>query len=154
YVAPEMLTGTSVDLRADIYSLGATVYHMLAGRPPFAGLGLTQILTRKINHESPALADDAPDVSPATAALVAEMMARDPERRIGSYTQLLQRIDNLKVELQQGGATMLPGATTLPGSVAGSAGTRQSTDRESTDTVPSLTSTKTLPMPAERAPVR
>src|SRR5262249_13859980 len=121
YVAPEMLTGTTVDLRADVYSLGATVYHMLAGRPPFAGLRLAQILTQKVSQESPDLAEEVPDVSPATARLVAEMMARDPQQRVGSYAQLLERIDSVLPQLV--------GGTTAPrGSAVGHFGASELTD--------------------------
>ncbi len=138
YVAPELLTGTAVDFRADIYSLGATVYHMLAGRPPFAGLGLTQILTHKVSQESPPIAEEVPGVSPLTAALVAEMMARDPARRVGSYTQLLQRIDSILPQVA--------GRTVMPVEPTGDL-----TTLAATDTLAGRATTKTLPMPAAAA---
>ncbi len=134
YVAPELLSGSAVDFRADIYSLGATVYHMLTGQPPLAGLGLTQILTHKVSQESPSLADDLPGVSPATVALVDEMMARDPARRVGSYARLLQQIDALSPQVA--GLPLAPAGPTsgLPALAAA-------------DTLSSRATTKTLPMP-------
>ncbi len=141
YVAPELLTGTTVDFRADIYSLGATVYHMLTGQPPLAGLGLAQILTHKVSQESPSLADDLPGVSPATAALVAEMMARDPAHRVGSYAQLLQRIDAILPQVA--GRAMAP-----VGPMSGLA------TPATTDTLAGRTTTKTLRMPAAAASAR
>src|SRR5207253_5694957 len=131
-----MLSGTTVDFRADIYSLGATVYHMLAGRPPFAGLGLTQILTRKVSQESPSLAEEAPGVSPATAALVAEMMARDPGRRVGSYAQLLQRIDGLLPQVAGRTIDLLGPTTGL-------------STRAQTDTFAGRASSEAVPMAAD-----
>ncbi len=94
YFAPEQLGGLAVDGRADIYALGATVFHLLAGQPPYSGLALTQILTQKLTADSPCLKTVVPDVADATNALVAAMMARQVDQRIGSYAELLQRIDD------------------------------------------------------------
>src|SRR5207237_758491 len=51
YMAPEQFSDPQVDSRADIYALGASVYHMLAGRPPFAGESLWQIMSAKMQGE-------------------------------------------------------------------------------------------------------
>jgi tRNA A-37 threonylcarbamoyl transferase component Bud32 len=134
YVAPELLSGITVDFRADVYSLGATVYHMLAGRPPFAGLAMTQILTRKVNQESPSLAEEVPGLAEATVSLVAEMMARDPAGRTPSYGRLIKRIDGI-LPLVAGRPAML-GPMGDRGTVEGS------------DTLIGRATTKTLPMSA------
>ncbi|HLQ44910.1 MAG TPA: serine/threonine-protein kinase, partial [Planctomycetaceae bacterium] len=94
YIAPEQLSGSTVDGRADIYALGATVFHLLAGQPPYSGLGLAQILTQKLTADSPRLKSVRRDISDATDLLVSDMMARRSEQRIGSYAELLQRIDD------------------------------------------------------------
>ena len=95
YTAPEQLSGTTVDARADIYALGATVFHLLAGRPPYAGLPLTQILTQKLTSEAAPLSSVLEEVSDETNTLVAAMMTRRPDDRIASYAELLNRIDVL-----------------------------------------------------------
>ena len=95
YIAPEQLSGATVDARADIYALGATVFHLLAGRPPYAGLPLTQILTQKLTAEVAPLSSVHDEVSDETNTLVAAMMTRRPEDRIASYAELLNRIDDL-----------------------------------------------------------
>jgi len=99
YMAPEQFSGTAVDLRADIYSLGATVFHMLAGAPPFQGSSLAQIVGKKMAPDWSPLQDEQLDASPETAFLLAEMMAVDPEARIGDYATLLARIDQLPADL-------------------------------------------------------
>jgi serine/threonine protein kinase len=51
YMAPEQIDGGTVDLRTDIYALGATAWHMLAGQPPLAGKTLSQIMSLKLTGE-------------------------------------------------------------------------------------------------------
>ncbi len=111
YIAPEQLSGLPVDLRADIYALGATLFHLLAGRPPYSGLTLPQLLTQKLIADAPRLKEVRPDISDATNSLVAAMMTRQPEQRIASYTQLLSRVDELLNMLNSATLAELPAYT-------------------------------------------
>lgn len=107
YLAPEQLRDEPVDFRADMYALGASVFHMLAGRPPFADKHFTQIIAAKLAAAVPNLQTARPGVSAATAELVARMMARDPAERPANYLRLLEEID-----------TLLPSASRWPSSIA------------------------------------
>ncbi len=93
YMSPEQIDGESIDYRSDIYSLGATVYHMLAGVPPFTDSSVSKIVVEKLMHDPPGLEQRRRDVSPASAQLVREMMARNPGDRVQDYNVLMQRID-------------------------------------------------------------
>ncbi|MGE3408372.1 MAG: serine/threonine-protein kinase [Pirellulales bacterium] len=95
YMAPEQFQGSDVDARADIYALGATVYHMLAGSPPFSEKTLPQIMARKLTGEPDPLERFAPGLSPATTALISDMLANNRERRVQSYSDLFERIDRI-----------------------------------------------------------
>lgn len=95
YMAPEQLTDMDVDFRADIYALGATVYHMLAGRPPFGGLNLSQIIAQKLSGEMKSLSERCPDISHASCQLVKRMLARNPDDRPGDYRTLIAEIELL-----------------------------------------------------------
>jgi serine/threonine protein kinase len=99
YMAPEQLEGSDVDHRADIYALGATVYHMLTGRAPFGEKTLSAVITRKLGGEPPRVSEQVPDASRGTVDLVAKMMARKPADRIPDYPTLLARIDRLTASL-------------------------------------------------------
>jgi len=79
YMSPEQARDPSqVDEQADIYSLGATLFHTLSGKPPFLGSGVGEVIHRVL-HEEP---EDLPDtVPPAFAKVVLTAMAKDPERR-------------------------------------------------------------------------
>ena len=95
FMAPEQFGDSEVDCRADIYSLGATVYQMLAGRSPFDGKTLAEIVGQKVKGELQPLRDLAPGIAGESVALVQEMMACDVAERIADYPTLLARIDAL-----------------------------------------------------------
>jgi eukaryotic-like serine/threonine-protein kinase len=91
YMAPEQHNGGELDHRADIYALGATVYHALSGRMPFPGQSVWEVMANKLEQKLPPLGD----LSPQSAELIGNMMDPDPERRIRSYDELIARIDRL-----------------------------------------------------------
>ncbi len=91
YMAPEQFRGETVDPRADVYSLGATVFHVLTGRLPFDGRTVFDVMSKK--HEPPPRL--APPVSAETTELVAAMMATDARDRPADYAELIARIDAL-----------------------------------------------------------
>jgi hypothetical protein len=82
YIAPEQAAEPrSADIRADIYSLGCTLFHLLTGRPPFAGGTAMQKLIAHVEQPPPLLAEMRPDAPPALSQLVAKMLAKDPSQR-------------------------------------------------------------------------
>lgn len=95
YMAPEQLTGDTVDWRADIYSLGATTYHLLSGLPPMSGVDMTRLMAMKLQGKSDSLRLTRPDITPTSADLVDELMAANPRHRPQDYGVLIERIDEL-----------------------------------------------------------
>jgi len=82
YIAPEqILNAPDVDIRADLYSLGATLYFLLTGRPPFRANSLYDIYQAHISRDADPLNLVRPEVPAELAALVAKLMAKDPDRR-------------------------------------------------------------------------
>ena len=82
YIAPEQARDPClVDIRADVYSLGCTLYFLLAGQPPFHGGSLMQKLLQHQDAERPQLREVRPEVPEEVAAVVQRMMARRPEDR-------------------------------------------------------------------------
>lgn len=95
YMAPEQIEDAKVGFEADIYALGASVFHMLAGEPPLASLPTMRLLTAKMSGES-ANFDGLPEnVGEGTKELVQEMMSLAPEDRPRTYQALIQRIDQI-----------------------------------------------------------
>ena len=95
YMAPEQFQQSDVDLRADIYSLGATVFQMLSGKPPFDGSNLTQIMARKLAGRLTPLEELRPGLAPGTYELLDRMMAQSVDDRPESYQELIALIDDL-----------------------------------------------------------
>jgi serine/threonine protein kinase len=82
FIAPEqIMDARSADIRADIYSLGGTLYYLLAGRPPFTANSLYEICQAHISRTADLLNLVRPEVPSELAALVARMMAKEPARR-------------------------------------------------------------------------
>lgn len=82
YLSPEQaLDCHEVDIRSDIYSLGATFYTLLNGRPPFHSSKMTQKLIDHQIKEPPPLSEIRPEIPAALSAIVSRMMAKRPEDR-------------------------------------------------------------------------
>ncbi|QDU10425.1 serine/threonine-protein kinase [Gimesia aquarii] len=93
YMSPEQINGQEIDHRSDIYALGATMYHMLTGRPPFDGNTIPQIIAQKLNGEATSLSAGPHVISEQTTQLVKDMLALKPEERLDDYNCLIDRID-------------------------------------------------------------
>jgi len=88
YMAPEQARDTrTADARADVYALGSTLYHLLAGRLPFPGGCGLEKLTRLTSDEPTPLAVLRPDVPSELAAVVVRLMAKRPEERVASAAE-------------------------------------------------------------------
>jgi serine/threonine-protein kinase len=91
YMAPEQAQARPVDARADIYSLGAVLYAMLTGRPPFQKATELATIMAQINEAPPPIASVAPDaVLPrGLEALIMKCLAKTPEQRFGSMEEVV-----------------------------------------------------------------
>ena len=81
YMSPEQMTASPVDARSDVWSLGATLYELLAGRCPFPGGSVAEIYARVLAGPPEDLSSLRPDVPEALAAVVARCLARAPAER-------------------------------------------------------------------------
>jgi serine/threonine-protein kinase len=96
YMSPEQVEGKPVDCRTDIYSLGVTCYHMLAGHPPFQGNSPFEIALQHVRTEAQPLAEVRPDLPAPLCAMVHKMMAKDPAQRYQTGRELLKDIARLR----------------------------------------------------------
>jgi len=96
YMAPEQAGGRQdrIDRRTDVYGLGAVLFEILTGRPPFAGRDTQDVLARVIDGATPRARDSAAAVPPALDAVCARAMARDREARYATATDLARDLQN------------------------------------------------------------
>jgi len=90
YMPPEQARGDIVDERADVYALGALVYELLAGRPPYTGADSRDILDQVLAGPPRPLAEVAPSVPSDLLAIVGKAMARDARDRYGNGKELAE----------------------------------------------------------------
>ena len=95
YMSPEQALGTKVDHRSDLYSLGVIFFELCTGAPPFRGEAL-QVLQKHLMVEAPPVPPDlVAGVNVPIAAIVAKLLAKEPDARYQSATDLLAAIDGI-----------------------------------------------------------
>ncbi|MBL8287553.1 MAG: protein kinase [Rubrivivax sp.] len=95
YMSPEQLDGDQVDCRADIYSLSAVLYHLVAGRPPFDATEQRAIMYQIFNATPPPLAALREGVPAALAGLIERGLAKDREARPADWEAFAQALSQL-----------------------------------------------------------
>jgi uncharacterized RDD family membrane protein YckC len=93
YMAPEQAMGEALDCRADMYALGCTFYHLLAGAPPYDGPNHVAVMAKHLKEDPRPLRDACPAASPALVAIVERLMKKDPAARYASYEELVAAIE-------------------------------------------------------------
>jgi tRNA A-37 threonylcarbamoyl transferase component Bud32/ribosomal protein S27AE len=96
YVAPERLNSEPEDFRSDVYSLGATLFHALAGVPPIAGESNSASKLRELKMTPADVKVVAPDISRRTARIINRMIAPDPGERFESYAELIDELEEAR----------------------------------------------------------
>jgi tRNA A-37 threonylcarbamoyl transferase component Bud32 len=92
YIAPEKLNNEPEDFRSDIYSLGGTLFHAVAGRPPFEAADASLVALKHLKSRAVSLQAFAPDVASETAYVVNRMLNKDPKQRYASYAELIEHL--------------------------------------------------------------
>jgi serine/threonine protein kinase len=94
YMSPELVVGKQIDKRADLYSLGALLYHMITGAPPFQGQTLMKVATKHLKMPPPSPRAIRPDLSYATEQVILKALAKNPAERFenaGDISLLFQK---------------------------------------------------------------
>jgi len=96
YMPPEQAMGGEVTPRADLYSLGAMLYEMVTGRPPFVGDDSVAIIGQHINTPPVSPTWHRADLPPALETLIMQLLEKDPEKRPQSATVVLQALESIE----------------------------------------------------------
>jgi uncharacterized RDD family membrane protein YckC len=95
FASPEQLRGQSLDVRSDIYAVGATLYYLLTGRPPFDDRNVMVLVSRIATEPPPLLRKGPPEIPRALAETVLQCLAKDPLDRPTSYRSLASMLEPL-----------------------------------------------------------
>ena len=118
YIAPEKVKKEPIDYRADMYSLGGTLYHALTGVAPFEGDDASAVVRKRFEAPPVPPSKIRPDISPQIDALVLKMLALKPADRFPSFEALLQeysRVMATGLTAKPSGAGSQPTGTSLNG---------------------------------------
>jgi tetratricopeptide (TPR) repeat protein len=96
YMPPEQAMGGKVTNKADLYSLGAMLYEMVTGRPPFVGDDSIAIIGQHINTPPVSPTWHRADLPPALETLILQLLEKDPEKRPESATVVLQALEAIE----------------------------------------------------------
>jgi hypothetical protein len=99
YVAPEQAQGHPLDGRADIYALGALLYHCLTGGPPYRGASFVEIAGQHLRAPIPEVQERCPEASDGVAAIVRRALAKRPEDRFANVGQMQMALEEELVAL-------------------------------------------------------
>ncbi len=107
YMSPEQVEGGPLDTRSDIYSLGVTAYHMLAGHPPFDGDSPLAIAVQQVKDQAPALQTLRRDVPEELCQIIHRMISKLPDDRPADARQLLRDLQSVKIDFDNDWETIL-----------------------------------------------
>lgn len=96
YLSPEQGLSKPVDQRSDIYSLGATFYHLLAGKPPFEADNSVSIILKHIHDAVPPIRDRNSKIPESLARIVQRCLSKEPRHRYQDYDELIRDLDAAK----------------------------------------------------------
>jgi eukaryotic-like serine/threonine-protein kinase len=102
YMSPEQARGQKVDLRADIFSLGVVLYEMLAGRRPFEGATVSDVIAALLTAQPPPLRQHCAELPPELERIVGKCLAKDREARYQSAEELIAELKTLRSGGQAG----------------------------------------------------
>jgi tetratricopeptide (TPR) repeat protein len=96
YMPPEQAMGGEVTAKADLYSLGAMLYEMVTGRPPFVGDDAYGIIGQQINTPPVSPSWHRPEITPALEALILQLLEKDPQRRPAAAAHVRQALESIE----------------------------------------------------------
>lgn len=117
YVSPEQISRASTDQRTDIYSLGATLFHLMTGKQPFNGATIEDIIWGHLEKPFPIEICREANISTGWTHLIKKMMEREPEKRFADYRELrdaLENVHSFRYETAQIEAPAAPKAVCTP----------------------------------------
>ena len=103
YMSPEHVRGiAAADHRSDIYSVGAVLYELVTGQPPFEGSNAFEVMRSQVEERPKPPADLVPGLAPGLAEILTQALEKDPEKRFASATEMREALVSFQAEVQRG----------------------------------------------------
>jgi serine/threonine-protein kinase len=97
YISPEQARDpATADIRSDLYSLGATLYHMCTGQPPFPGDTIARVIQGVLHDRAPSVAELNPGISDGISLVIRKLLAKDPAVRYQTPAELLLDLERVQ----------------------------------------------------------
>jgi len=141
YISPEAIEGMDVDNRSDLYSLGCTAFHLVAGRPPYGGNSIASIMSAHLSQDPPRMSDVAPHLPAAMDQVFAKALAKSPGDRYASCGEFVAALQDAA------GGTVAAFAPTMAAAMLASNAPTQVRRMEATPAQPESKS-RTVPVAA------
>jgi serine/threonine-protein kinase len=154
YIAPEQLTGTRVDGRADIYSLGATMYRMVSNSYPFQDNDPVRMAMKRFTMDPEPLGPKRPGIDATFEAIVMRALARDPAARFATAAEMSSALQRFLAGKPSRLSRSVPVASVPPEGVATPRGISQSASAPvvrpaEADSAPTIRTGRSLPGASE-----
>ena len=114
YMSPEQIQGAPVDSATDLWSLGAVLYEMITGRPPFAGSNATAVATAILGREPPSIESLRPGTPPMVVSIVRRLLTKDRTQRYDTAAEVSEDLRAAEHLITGGGDTSRGSAIGAP----------------------------------------
>ena len=94
YISPEQVMGQRGDQRSDVYALGAMLYEMLTGQPPFTGPSPLAVMNERVVTDPAPVRELEPEISPELEEILFRALARDPRRRYSTAAEMAWELEH------------------------------------------------------------
>jgi serine/threonine protein kinase len=102
YMSPEQLTDSDrVDQRADFYSIGATLYHMVTGKLPFETENMSRLISLHINEIPETPVSVNPNISNKLSNIIMKLLEKSPSNRFQNYASLISELKNTEIKYEE-----------------------------------------------------
>jgi len=108
YMAPEQIEGAPAGPASDVFALGALLYHMLTGTPPFTGESIWALMNATMRHDPPAASSLKPEIPKQLAAIASRALAKDPAARFSSAREMRDALAALRAEQRPASSSASP----------------------------------------------